>query len=273
MPDTLVFFYSAIKILVFLLIKFKILPDMSNKKTFVKNNKYIFPEHGRCMHERWLAERHNEYYYKLAKKMDYRSRASFKLMQIDDRFNIFKDGDRVVDLGAAPGGWLQVAKERVGEEGFVIGVDLRPIKRIEGVPTIIGDITEDVTMKKLLDMFEGRADVILSDMAPNIGGHYSTDHARSINLCTYAIDVCDRILKKNGKLVMKVFYGDMFPSLLSELESRFQSVKVHSPDASRPTSSEVYVISKGFLANKRKELVIPEPVEKKKQFTVKGNFS
>ncbi|MBE6525653.1 MAG: RlmE family RNA methyltransferase [Thermoplasmata archaeon] len=225
------------------------------------------------MHERWLEERHHEYYYKLAKKLDYRSRASFKLMQIDDRFNIFRDGDRVVDLGAAPGGWLQVAKERVGEEGFVIGVDLRPIKRLEGVTTITGDITEDRTMKRLLDLFEGQADVILSDMAPNIGGHYSTDHARSINLCMYAVNVCDRILKKNGKLVMKVFYGDMFPSLKRELEDRFQSVKVHSPDASRPTSSEVYVICKGFKAQKKVELIIEPPKVKKKEFTVKGNLS
>ena len=225
------------------------------------------------MHERWLEERHHEYYYKLAKKLDYRSRASFKLMQIDDRFNIFKDGDRVVDLGAAPGGWVQVAKERVGEEGFVIGVDLRPIKRLEGVTTITGDITEDRTMKRLLDLFEGQADVILSDMAPNIGGHYSTDHARSINLCMYAVNVCDRILKKNGKLVMKVFYGDMFPSLKRELEDRFQSVKVHSPDASRPTSSEVYVICKGFKAQKKVELIIEPPKVKKKEFTVKGNLS
>ena len=226
------------------------------------------------MHERWLEERHHEYYYKLAKKMDYRSRASFKLMQIDDRFDIFRDGDRVVDLGAAPGGWLQVAKERVGEKGFVIGVDLRPIQPLEGVPTIVGDITDDATMKRLLDMFQGEADVIISDMAPNICGHYSTDHARSIDLCTYAVNVCDRILKKNGKLVMKVFYGDMFHDLQKELERRFRVVKVHSPDASRPTSSEVYVIAKGFLAETRVGLEIPdEKAEKKKQFTVKGSFS
>lgn len=225
------------------------------------------------MHERWLDERHHEYYYKLAKKMNYRSRASFKIMQIDDRFGIFKEGDRVVDLGAAPGGWLQVAQERVGEKGYVIGVDLRPIKPMPGITTIVGDITDDATMKRLLDMFQGQADVILSDMAPNIGGHYSTDHARSINLCMYAVDVCDRILKKGGKLVMKVFYGDMFNDLKAQLEGRFASVKVHSPDASRPTSSEVYVICKGFLREKKVPLVVSKPEEKKKEFTVKGNFS
>ena len=224
------------------------------------------------IHERWLDERHHEHYYKLAKKTGYRSRASYKIMQIDDRFGIFKEGDSVVDLGASPGGWLQVAKERVGENGKVIGVDLRPIKPMEGVITILGDITDDNTMLELLEKFGGKADVVLSDMAPNIIGSYATDHARSINLCMYAVNVCDRILKKNGKMVMKVFMGDMFPMLKKELEARFQSVKVHSPDASRPTSSEVYVISKGFLANKTVELKPIAPPEKKKEFTKKGDL-
>ncbi len=225
------------------------------------------------IHERWLDERHHEHYYKLAKKTGYRSRASFKIMQIDDRFGIFREGDSVVDLGASPGGWLQVAKERVGENGKVIGVDLRPIKPMDGVVTILGDITDDNTMLELLDKFGGKADVVLSDMAPNITGSYATDHARSINLCMFAVNVCDRILKKNGKMVMKVFMGDMFPTLKKELEARFQSVKVHSPDASRPTSSEVYVISKGFLANKTVELRPIEPPEKKKEFTKKGDLA
>lgn len=199
------------------------------------------------LHDRWVAERHNEYYYKLAKKEGYRSRASFKLMQIDDRFHIFKEGQSVVDLGACPGGWSQVARERVGDGGKIIGVDLRYIHPMEGVDFIIGDITDDNTMIKLLEMVGGKVDVVLSDMAPNIAGHYSMDHARSIELCMYAVDVCDRILKKGGKMVMKVFMGDMFDSLQRELEKRFERVIVHSPDASRPTSSEVYVISKGFL--------------------------
>ena len=199
------------------------------------------------LHDRWVAERHREYYYKLAKKEGYRSRASYKIMQIDDRFNIFRENDSVVDLGACPGGWSQVARERVGENGKVIGVDLRYIHPIEGVQFIIGDITDDNTMIRLLEMVGGKVDVVLSDMAPNIAGHYSMDHARSIELCRYAVDVCDRILKKGGCLVMKVFMGDMFGTLQSQLEKRFSRVTVHSPQASRPTSSEVYVISKGFL--------------------------
>ena len=126
-------------------------------------------------------------------------------------------------------------------------------------------------MKRLLDMFQGEADVIISDMAPNISGHYSTDHARSIDLCMYAVNVCDRILKKNGKMVMKVFYGDMFHTLLSELESRFASVKVHSPDASRPTSSEVYVISTGFLGLHNVKPKKLEKEESKPEFSAKGS--
>ncbi len=227
------------------------------------------------MHERWVSERRQEHYYKLAKKLNYRSRASFKLMQLDDRFNVFKAGDSVVDLGACPGGWLQVAKERVGEDGRVIGVDLRPIRPLEGIVTIVGDITDDKTLLELLDKFGGKADVVLSDMAPNIAGHYSMDHARSMNLCMYAIDVCDRVLKKNGKLVMKAFMGDMFSSLEKELDGRFQSVRVTSPDASRDTSSEVYIVCKGFLASKNVRMVRPKPEEAeapKSEFTVKGNL-
>ncbi|MBP3386797.1 MAG: RlmE family RNA methyltransferase [Candidatus Methanomethylophilaceae archaeon] len=219
-----------------------------------------------------MAERRNEYYYKLAKKLNYRSRASFKLIQIDNRFGIFKAGDAVVDLGACPGGWLQVAQERTWPNGKVIGVDLRYIKPLEGVETFVGDITEDSTMLELLRRFGGKADVVISDMAPNIMGHYATDHARSINLCMYAVDVCDRILKKEGKLVMKVFMGDMFESLRSELERRFQSVKVHSPAASRDTSSEVYVICQGFYAKTNVKLRKPKVDEKKPEFTVKGGF-
>lgn len=227
------------------------------------------------IHDRWVDERRHEHYYKLAKKLNYRSRASFKLMQIDDRFRVFREGDSVVDLGACPGGWLQVAKERVGENGKVVGVDLRYIYPIEGVVTIIGDITEDKTMLELLDTVGGRVDVVLSDMAPNIAGHYSTDHARSVELCMYAVDVCDRILKKNGKMVCKVFMGDMENILIQALEKRFQSVRIHSPPATRETSSEMYVISTGFLGKhnvKLKKLEAPEPGDNQVFKAKSGNF-
>ena len=223
-----------------------------------------------ALHDRWVQERKHEHYYKMAKKLNYRSRASFKLMQIDDRFGVFRDGDSVVDLGASPGGWLQVAKGRVGVNGKVIGVDLQYIRPLEGVTTIIGDITEDSTMRELMEAVGGKVDVVLSDMAPNIGGHYSTDHARSVDLCMYAVAVSDRVLKKGGKMVVKVFMGDMTDSLVKELESRFTSVKMHSPDASRETSSEMYIVSKGFLASKSVKLKDVSEEEKKPEFTSKG---
>ena len=223
------------------------------------------------MTERWLSEHKQEKYYRLAKKLDYRSRASFKLMQMDDRFGIFNEGDSVVDLGASPGGWLQVAKERVGD-GKVIGVDLRPIRPIEGVITIRGDITVKETMDALFEKFGGKADVVLSDMAPNVGGHYSTDHARSVHLCTYAIDVADHILKKNGIMIMKVFMGDLFPSLKEEVDKRFREVKIHSPDASRASSSEVYIVAAGFKGHRPRKLKDSEKEEKRTEFTVKGEL-
>ncbi|MDR1403967.1 MAG: RlmE family RNA methyltransferase [Candidatus Methanoplasma sp.] len=223
-----------------------------------------------ALHDRWVQERKHERYYKLAKKLNYRSRASFKLMQIDDRFGIFREGDSVADLGASPGGWLQVAKERVGDRGKVVGVDLRYIRPMDGVTTIIGDITEDSTMRELTELFGGKADVVLSDMAPNIGGNYSTDHARSVDLCMYAVAVCDRILRKGGKMVVKVFMGDMIDSLLTELKPRFRSVRIYSPDASRDTSSEVYIVSKGFLASENVKLKDIAEEEKKPEFRAKG---
>ncbi|MDD1773437.1 MAG: RlmE family RNA methyltransferase, partial [Methanomassiliicoccales archaeon] len=134
------------------------------------------------MSERWLAERRRDYYYKKAKDMDYRSRASFKLKQIDERFHILRRGAKVVDLGAAPGGWLQVARESVGPAGKVVGLDLQSIEPIEGVSTIRGDIREEQTVQELLSLIGGKADVVLSDMSPNISGNYSTDHARSVEL-------------------------------------------------------------------------------------------
>ncbi|MDR0791069.1 MAG: RlmE family RNA methyltransferase [Methanomassiliicoccaceae archaeon] len=223
------------------------------------------------MTKRWLSERRQEKYYRLAKKLDYRSRASFKLIQMDDRFGIFDDGDSVVDLGASPGGWLQVAKERVGD-GKVIGIDLQPIRPIDGVVTIIGDITEKRTMDELLERFGGKADVVLSDMAPNIGGNYSTDHARSVHLCMYAMDVADHVLKKNGKMVVKVFMGDMFHTVKEEMDRRFQKVYVHEPDATRAASSEVYVIAGGFKGHKPEQVLEKKEENKRAGFTVKGEL-
>ncbi len=198
------------------------------------------------MSKNWMQERRRDYYYRKAKQLDYRSRASFKLMQLDDRFNLFKPGMTVVDLGAAPGGWLQVAAERVGPKGIVVGVDLQPIEPLEGVRTIKGDIRKPEVREELLTLTNGHVDVVLSDMSPNISGSYSMDHARSIELCEMALSFALATLSKNGKLVFKMFEGDMSRDLLAEVQRHFAAVKRYSPQASRSSSSEIYVVAKGF---------------------------
>ncbi len=198
------------------------------------------------MSKRWLNERRQDFYYRKAKKLNYRSRASFKLHQINERFDIFKPGMSVVDLGAAPGGWLQIAKERVGPNGKVVGVDLQHIAPLEGVSTIKGDITKQETVEELRSLLGGNADVVISDMSPNISGNYSIDHARSVDLCTHALNFARQTLRPGGSLVMKIFEGDMINAFLKDVRSSFTSVKLHSPKASRSQSSEIYIVAKGF---------------------------
>lgn len=198
------------------------------------------------MSKRWLRERKRDFYYRKAKRMDYRSRASFKLMQIDERFHIIPKGGAVADLGAAPGGWLQVAQERVGPKGRVVGVDLQHIEPLEGVATIRGDITRPETVERLKELLGGKADTILSDMSPSISGSYSLDHARSVELCTHALNFARQTLKPGGNLVMKIFEGDMMGDFLGEVRKSFSTVKLHSPQASRSSSSEIYIIARGF---------------------------
>ncbi len=223
------------------------------------------------MTQRWLAERRNEYYYRKAKKLDYRSRAAFKLLQIDERFRLFEEGDKVLDLGAAPGGWLQVAVDLVGPEGRVVGIDLKSVKPVEGASSIVGDIRSTESMRELRRLLGGKADIVISDMAPNISGAYSTDHARSVELCEYCLAAADSMLREGGRLIMKVFQGDLMNGLRLDTERRFDNVKVHSPDASRKTSSELYIIADGFRGSDVEE--IEDEVEDiKPEFTKKGTF-
>lgn len=198
------------------------------------------------MSKRWLKERKHDFYYRKAKQLNYRSRASFKLHQIDERFGIFREGASVVDLGAAPGGWLQIAKERVGPRGKVVGVDLQRIDPLEGVQTIHGDMTRTETVEELRTILGGEADIIISDMSPNISGNYSIDHARSVDLCSHALEFARQNLRPGGSLVMKVFEGDLMNELLSDVRKSFSTVRLHSPKASRASSSEIYVVAQGF---------------------------
>ncbi len=198
------------------------------------------------MSKNWVREHRHDFYYRKAKQLDYRSRASFKLIQIDERFDLIREGMTVVDLGAAPGGWLQVAAERVGVNGKVIGVDLQPIAPLEGVQTIKGDVRQEAVREELLALTGGSVDLVLSDMSPNISGNYSLDHARSIELCEMALAFALRTLSPSGRLVIKMFEGDLSREFIVEVQRHFASVKRYSPKASRSSSSEIYVVAKGF---------------------------
>lgn len=191
-----------------------------------------------------MARDQRDNYYYNAKKDGYRSRASYKLKQINAKYEIIRKGDTIVDLGAAPGGWLQVAKEL--SDGIVVGVDLQRIVPIDGVQTIKGDITKDRTIEKILDIVKV-ADVVLCDAAPNLTGSWNVDHGRSIDLSKMALDCACKILKPNGNFVVKVFEGDMFKNYFDTVKRNFSFVKTYSPHASRDASAEVYVIAKKFL--------------------------
>lgn len=198
------------------------------------------------MSRKWLRERSKDFWYKLAKKEGWRTRASFKLMQLDEKFELFFEGARVVDLGAAPGGWSQVAVELVGPEGKVVGVDLDKIEPMEGAVFLRGDMTQPDTVARTMEACGGVADIVISDMSPNISGAYATDHARSIHLCEMALEFAGKVLVREGAFVCKVFEGNMFPEFLHKVRAQFDEVKVSNPAASRSASSEVYVVATGF---------------------------
>ncbi|QCJ46967.1 MULTISPECIES: RlmE family RNA methyltransferase [Haloprofundus] len=189
-------------------------------------------------------------YYNRAKQEGYRARSAYKLQQLDETANLLHRGASVVDLGAAPGGWLQVAAEEVGPEGTVVGVDLQRIKSLEAdnVETIRGDMTDEETKETLLDLVgEDGADVVISDMAPNMTGEYSLDHARSVYLARQAFEVAMDVLDAGGDLVVKVFDGQDLQDLKDDIEPEFQYVREVRPEASRKQSSELYLVAKGRI--------------------------
>jgi len=196
---------------------------------------------------RWYSEKKKEFFYNEAKREGYRSRSAFKLKQIQKKFKILKQGNTVMDLGAAPGGWSQVAKEIVGERGTVLGIDLSPIQPIKGITFLQGDIAKESSLQELIGLMEEKkADVIISDMSPNISGNYSVDHARSIFLCEQALITASTFLKAGGNFLCKVFEGEELPKLMKEINNKFGSVRIYSPPATRKSSSEIYIIAKSF---------------------------
>jgi 23S rRNA (uridine2552-2'-O)-methyltransferase len=189
-------------------------------------------------------------YYNRAKQEGYRARSAYKLKQIDGETNLIEDGDTVVDLGAAPGGWLQVAAEAVGSEGTVVGVDRQRIDELEDpaatVEYVRGDLTDEDTVAEVIETV-GDADVVVSDMAPNMTGQYELDHARSVHLVRQALDVAREVLDSGGDFVAKVFDGPDLDDLEADIESDFEYVRHVRPDASRDSSSELYLVARGHL--------------------------
>lgn len=182
-------------------------------------------------------------YYRRAKEEGYRARSAYKLRQIDDEHDIIDDGDTVLDLGAAPGGWLQIAEERANN---VVGVDLQQIQPLENVETIQGDITEEETRERLKELVD-EVDVVTSDASPDLTGEWGVDHARSIYLARAALQTACDLLSPDGNFVVKVFQGDTIDEYRNEVEKEFEHVTATKPAASRPQSSEIYLIAKGFL--------------------------
>lgn len=197
------------------------------------------------MSKKWEFERKNEHYYKMAKKEKYRSRASYKLIQLNKKFKIIKPRDYVVDLGAAPGGWSQVALDIVGDDGKVVAVDLQRIKPFEheNFIQITGDFTKNETVEKIKDALSWNADVILSDAAPKLTGIKDIDQFRSIDIVENALKIADDVLKIGGSIIIKVFQGEGFQSLLKEVKKEFKIVKTTKPPSSRKGSVEMYLIA------------------------------
>jgi 23S rRNA (uridine2552-2'-O)-methyltransferase len=194
---------------------------------------------------RWYTEKKREHFYKEAKRVGYRARSAFKLEQIQSKFKIIKKGNTVIDLGAAPGGWSQVAKELVGNHGTVLGIDLSRISPIEGVTFLQGDLTEDSTIEKIKQIIgDKKVDVVLSDMSPNISGNYSVDQARSVYLCEHALKLAGLLLKTGGNFICKVFEGEDLQDFIKKADKIFKTVKQFSPPASRKSSSETYIIAR-----------------------------
>ena len=196
------------------------------------------------MPKAWIQERKRDYYYRKAKEEKYRSRAAYKLFQAVQKYQFIKRGDMVVDLGAAPGGWTQAARKIVGAEGFVLGVDLKPIEPFpeQNVRTIIGDITEPETVKQIQEMLPKKADAVISDVSPNISGIWELDHARQIDLAQRALKIALETLKPGGNFFVKVFQGDMLNDFVSIVKRHFEDVKIIKPKASRAKSSEIFIL-------------------------------
>jgi 23S rRNA (uridine2552-2'-O)-methyltransferase len=192
----------------------------------------------------WLRRQLNDPYVVAARAQGFRSRAAFKLIELDDKFHLLRPGIRVVDLGAAPGGWTQVALQRGAAR--VVGIDLLPIDEIPGATLLQGDFNDPAMPDQLATLLGGQADLVLSDMAPNTSGHTPTDHLRIMGLAELALEFATQTLAPGGAFITKLFQGGSERQMLTTLKQRFATVKHAKPPASRKESSELYVVAIGF---------------------------
>lgn len=196
---------------------------------------------------RWLAQHRSDPYVQAARRQGYRSRASFKLVEMDRRYRVFRPGQVVVDLGAAPGGWCQVAAERIGDSGRILACDLLPMEPLPGVEFLQGDFTEPEVLAELRQALGSRlADVVISDMAPNISGIKAVDQPRAMYLVELALDFAGRVLKTDGACLCKVFQGEGYDQLYRCVKQDFVRVSTKKPEASRSRSTEMYWLAQGF---------------------------
>ena len=202
---------------------------------------------------RWLQRQLNDPYVAEAKRQGWRSRAAFKLLQLDDKFRFMRRGQKVVDLGAAPGGWTQVAVQTVRPElgkGCVVGLDILEMEDVAGATTFVADFTEDSSVERLKELLDGEADLVLSDMAAVTIGHQKTDHLRIMALAELAAHFACEVLVEGGAFVCKLFQGGADKDLMDVLRTNFRIVKHAKPAASRSESSEMYVVALGFKGRK-----------------------
>lgn len=194
----------------------------------------------------WLKEHFDDFYVNKAKQDGYRSRAIYKLQEIDKKDHLFKSGMVVIDLGAAPGGWSQWAATKVGMSGKVFALDILPVEPFAGVSFIQGDFQKDEVYQQLMGALDGQnVDLVMSDMAPNMSGNKGVDIPKAMYLVDISVDLADQVLKVGGNLLVKVFQGEGYDVLIKVLRSKYQTVVSRKPKASRPRSKEIYLLAKG----------------------------
>ncbi len=208
----------------------------------------------------WLKEHFDDEYVRRSQQDGYRSRAIYKLIEIDEKDRLIRPGMTIVDLGAAPGGWSEYCVKKLGKKGVIVALDILPMEPIDGVTIIEGDFREDVVFDQLMSVItraavepgsqDGKVDLVISDMAPNISGMGSVDMPRAYYLCDLALDLARQVLKPGGGLLVKLFQGEGFEEYNKELKSSFSKVVMRKPKASRARSREIYALATGFLGNR-----------------------